>query len=161
MYNFREFIDHDKKIPKEEKENIHLILEEKENIKIMSLILILLVWSALSAVVESLLIGGGFISSLVHGSLSLRFFIPEFIFVALNFITKLFFIPRFMKGNIAPRYILYGAIPSVGPLILANIFVWKYKFFFSSLKKYARYRRRSFFRNFSLKKLFSQMNRFE
>lgn len=147
MLSVKEFIHQSKDFTNEEKKEINDNLSEQDLGKLATVIMILISWSIIAFFIESMLIGGGVVFSIIKG-INWEYFIPEFIFVLSNFIAKIYFIRWYMKDNISLSNTLYASIPTIGPGILLGIVVKNNPLFIKALRNYIRYRKQSFFKIF-------------
>src|SRR5690606_4916491 len=95
---FKFFILHHSSFIQEEKDYILKSLDDETTQRRFKVSLLLFSWTIVSFFIESFLIGGGFILSLIHG-IDWRYFLPELSFIFLNFFAKFFYIRWYMNKN--------------------------------------------------------------
>lgn len=147
MLNVKEYVRQSARFSQSEKNEIYRSLSEQNMGRLAKLIMILITWSIVAFFVESALIGGGVVFSIIKG-IDWRYFLPEVIFLVINFIAKAYFIRWYMKDAISFPHLLYAAVPTIGPGILLGIVVKNNSLLMKALRGYIRYRKNSFFQTF-------------
>ena len=147
--NFRKFITQSD-FTKNEQKQILRSIQDPRNAKILKLTIILFSWNTCNFFIESVLLGGGFIFSSIEG-FDIVYFLPEIIFVVLNFFAKIFFIQFFMKGYAHIYQTIIASIPSAGPFIIMGKLLYTNRLLMKGVRKYINYKRKRFIQN-----LFSQ-----
>lgn len=147
MLSVREYVDQNKHFSDDEKQQIYENLEKNNIGKLTKLIMILTTWSVIAFFIESTLIGGGVVFSIIKG-IDWKYFLPEIIFLLGNFITKGFFIHWYMKDKISLANLLYAAVPTIGPGILLGIVIKNNSLLMKALRRYINYRKNSLFNIF-------------
>ena len=148
--NFIHFIENESSFNHDERNHILHNLEDKHNRRMINLILILSSWSIISFFIESALIGGGLVFSIIHG-IDWVYFVPEILFVLCNIIAKIIFVQRYLHDEVPFSYVLYASIPTVGPLVILGILIKDNVLLLKALREYMKYRRHELFSHFSWK----------
>ena len=78
MYRLRQYIEYSSNFSQEEKQKMYEELGHHRIGKLVGLIIILTTWSIIAFFIESTLIGGGLVFSIIKG-IDWRYFIPEII----------------------------------------------------------------------------------
>ena len=144
MVKVKEYVQKATNFSEDEKQQIYNDLEQNDIGRLAKLIMILMSWSIVAFFVESALIGGGVVFSIIKG-IDWRYFLPELVFVAGNFIAKIYFIKWYMKDTLSFTSILYASVPTIGPGILLGIVVKNNSLLMKVLRGYMNYRKKSFF----------------
>jgi len=147
MLSVREYVRGATNFSEDEKQEIYNDLEQNDIGRLAKLIMILMTWSIAAFFIESALIGGGVVFSIIKG-IDWRYFLPELVFVAGNFVAKIYFIKWYMKDTMSWSHVLYGAVPTIGPGILLGIVVKSNSLLMKALRGYMSYRKNSFFERF-------------
>ena len=123
-----------------DQETILTDIKNPKNRKTLNLSLILIVWNIGGFFIESALIGGGILFLILKG-INWLYFLPEFIFIIVNFSVKVIFTSRYLKDYICLRHTIYACIPSAGPLILLGILLHSNTLLIKAFRKYLMYRK--------------------
>jgi len=143
--SFRKFIDQDQHFTEEQQHNILKSFEDERSRRVFRLSIILLLWSAIGVFIDSTLIGGGVIFSVMKG-INWHFFIPAFSFFVVNFTSKILFVRWYMKGNIKQTQCVYCAIPYAGSALILGFLLARDPLFLEGLRHYLKYLRKQSFK---------------
>jgi len=138
--SFRKFIENKDTFSQIKKEEILTLFESTYHKKIFKLSIILLIWSIIAVSIDSALISGGLIMSVMHG---VRFihFLPEILFFVGNFFAKVWFIYWYVDGDIRHDHALYCGIPYIGSALILGFLLKQEPLFLEALKRYSMYLR--------------------
>lgn len=141
---FKSFVLHQSFFNKEEQESIIESLENENIQRRLKLVMILFSWALVSLWIESFLVGGGFLFSLLHG-IDWRYFLPEAFFLVLNFFVKFFYIRWYMNEEISLQHTLYASLPGVGAIIIFGILIRDNLLLMKAFRSYIRHLRKKYF----------------
>lgn len=150
MKRVSDYIQQHPNFTEQQKQELHTNLSHSKYAKLAGLLGILVSWSIAAFFIESVLIGGGIIFTIIKG-LEWRYFLPEIVFVGANFFSKLYFIRWYMKKEISLRHAIYGAIPTIGPGVLFVAILNDNRLLLKAFSGYMRYRKNIIFK--SLRKI--------
>lgn len=139
--SFQKFIDQDEHFTEEQQSHILNSFEHEKSRRIFRLSIILLIWSVTSIFVDSTLIGGGVIFSVMKG-INWHFFIPALSFFLINYIVKVTFIRWYMKGGIKKTHSAYCGIPYAGSALIIAFLLKEDTLFLEGLRHYLSYLRK-------------------
>ena len=109
--------------------------------KTFTLSIILLFWSLVSAVLDSLFVGGGLVA-LLMGGVNFMVFLPALIYFIINLVVKIIFINRYLGANISFKNSLVAAVPYVGSSLLLTGALRKHPIFLGALGRYLKHLRK-------------------
>jgi uncharacterized membrane protein (DUF485 family) len=136
--SFKKFIDQDEHFTEQEQDKILESFKNKKNRKIFRLSIILLIWSFFGITIDSFLIGGGILGTILKG-LSLKYVWPTIIFSITNFIIKTTFVRFYMKKEIPLKQIALAGIPYVGSGTLIRYLINNDVLYSQGIQHYLRY----------------------
>ena len=138
--SFDAFIAHDEHFTEAEQAHILDSFREARNQRLVRLSLILALWSVIAAFVDSILIGGGVIASVMMG-LNLMYFIPEITFFVVNFAVKVFFVRWYLARSLSFGRLTLSGIPYLGSILVIGFLTKDDPIFFKGVKHFLRYQR--------------------
>lgn len=144
LNNFQVFLVHSQDFSKSEKETLMMSIHDNILGRRLRLALLLFAWTFVSLFIESFLIGGGVVFSVVEG-INWYYFLPEMSFVLLNFFAKFFYIRWYMKKEISFSHSMYASLPAIGPVIIFGILIRDNLLLARAFRLYIKERRKRFF----------------
>jgi hypothetical protein len=140
--SFSAFIRGQSDYDEHQKDHILILFTEPYVKKTFILSIILLGWSLLGAVLDSLFFGGGLVTLFMLEEPSLMVFLPALIYFVTNLVSKIIFVKTYLKEHISWYHSLLAAVPYIGSnLLLANL-LKKHPIFLKALVRYLKYLRK-------------------
>lgn len=139
--SFKKFIDQDEHFTEAEQQQILTSFENKYNRNIFRLSIILLIWSIFGITIDSFIIGGSLIATIMQG-LSWKYLWPTVIFSIVNFIIKSLFVRWYFNNEIPLKEIALAGIPYLGSATLIAYLVKNDTLYGAGLQHYLKYLRR-------------------
>ena len=142
---FYSFVKSDNFFSNEEKKRILEFFEKTHNRRIFQLSILLFLWSMIAVGIDSVLIGGGVILSVIEGVFVVNF-LPALVFLVVNFCLKVCFVVWYMYKDIPRVYALCSGIPYLGSAFLLGFLLHKNPLFLKALRNFLKYFRKKSFR---------------
>jgi len=143
--SFKKFIDQDEHFTEIQQDQILESFKNKRNRNIFRLSIILLIWSIFGITIDSFIIGGSLIATIIEG-LSWRYVLPTVIFSLVNFTIKAIFVRLYFKNEIPFKHIALAGIPYIGSATLIAHLVRQDKLYGTGLQHYLKYKRKKSFK---------------
>lgn len=134
--SFSDFVMHIESYSRDDKDHVLEVFKEKHIKKYFILAVILLCWSLLGVVLDSLFLGGSILALVMVDEFSVKIFLPALIYFCTNFILKVVFAKAYLGSCINLRQAFFAAIPYVGSTILLGLLFIQEPLFLEFLKKY-------------------------
>jgi len=141
--SFTSFVQKQVDYSDKQKNHILEIFKESHVKKTFILSIILLFWSLLGAVLDSLFIGGSLVALFMFKDMEMMaVFLPALIYFVTNLLLKVIFVKFYLKSYISVKHSFLAAVPYVGSsLLLANL-LRTHPIFLKALSRYLKYLRK-------------------
>ncbi len=139
--SFKMFINQDEHFTKGEQDHILSSFVHKKNYQVFYLSIFLLMWSIIGAIIESVLLGGATIVSIIN-SPNISYFIPAILFLIFNIIAKVLFALLYVRRYITTLQALSSGVPYIGAALVLGFLLKNNKLFLKGLLHYIKYLRR-------------------